>query len=75
MVKADTIRAAVNRDEEALSEIIEHYRPYIRKCSRRWFIDHLGEKRYFIDEEMVKELESKLIYEIIFNFDPDMPLE
>ena len=75
MIKADTIKAAVNRDEESLSEIIEHYRPYIRMYSRRWFVDYLGEKIYFIDEEMVKELEAKLIYEIISNFDPDMPLE
>jgi hypothetical protein len=75
MIKADTIRAAVNRDEESLSEIIEHYRPYIRMSSRRWFVDYLGEKIYFIDEEMVIELEAKLIYKIISNFDPDMPLE
>jgi len=75
MIKADTIRAAVNCDGDALSKILTHYRPYINACSRRWFIDHLGEKRCFIDREMVDELEAKLICEIIYHFDPDMPLE
>ena len=71
MVKAETIRAAVNGDSDALFSIIEHYRPYMKVCSKRWYFDKCGNEKKFVDEDMVKELECKLLYEIVYHFDPN----
>ena len=71
MVKAETIRAAVNGDADALFSIIEQYRPYMKVCSQRWYFDKCGNEKKFVDEDMVKELECKLLYEIVYHFDPN----
>lgn len=73
MIEAQTIRAATKGDSEALQLILAYYKPYIRICSQRTFYDSYGNRYEFIDDDMVQQIESKLMYQIICSFDPDKP--
>ena len=71
LIAANTIRAAHNGDAEAMRKIIRHYQPYIKYCSRRRFFDEYGNRYDFIDDDIRQRIESKLMYQIIYEFDPD----
>ena len=73
MIKAETIRAAVRGEKDALDEVLNYYTPYIRSCSKRTFYDSYGNRYELVDEDMVQQIESKLMYQIICSFDPDKP--
>lgn len=73
MIDTKTIRAAKNCDTEAMNNILNYYRPYIKNCSRRTFYDSYGNRYELVDEDMVQQIESKLMYQIICSFDPDKP--
>ena len=73
MIDAKTIRAAIKCDHDALSQILNYYRPYIRNCSCRTFYDSYGNRYELVDEDMVQQRENKLMYQIICSFDPDKP--
>ena len=62
------IYEAMNGDELAISALMAHYRGYIRYLSRRPCRDVLGFEHLYVDEDMRRRLESKLIYAIITNF-------
>lgn len=73
MIDAEKIRAATKCDPETLQLILAYYRPYIRNCSQRTFYDSYGIRYELVDEDMVQQIESKLMYQIICSFDPDKP--
>lgn len=75
MIKAETIRAAVRGEKDALDEVLNYYTPYIRSCSKRTFYDCYGNHYELVDEEMTALIKNKLMYQIICFFDPDMPIE
>ena len=62
------IYEAMHGNEIAISAVIAHYRGYIRFLSRRVCKDTLGFEHPYVDEDMQRRLESKLIYAVITNF-------
>ena len=68
LIPMSMIYQAMNGDEVAISAVITHYRGYIRFLSRRSCRDTLGFEHLYVDEDMQRRLESKLIYAVITNF-------
>ena len=68
LISMSIIYHAMNGDELAISAVITHYRGYIRYLSRRSRKDALGFEHLYVDEDMQRRLESKLIYAVITNF-------
>ena len=68
LIPMSIIYQAMNGDELAISAVISHYRGYIRYLSRRPCRDTLGFEHLYVDEDMQRRLESKLIYAVITNF-------
>lgn len=67
-IPVSVITAATQGNFEALSDVLNHYRYYIRKLSTRTLKDEYGNEYRFVDEEMVSRLQTKLILSIISNF-------
>ena len=68
LMPISVIYQAMNGDEFAISAVISHYRGFIRFLSRRPCRDTLGFEHLYVDEDMQRRLESKLIYAVITNF-------
>ena len=68
LIPMPIIYEAMNGDELAISAVISHYRGYIRFLSRRVCKDTLGFEHPYVDEDMQRRLESKLIYAVVTNF-------
>ena len=68
LIPMSVIYEAINGDDLAISAVISHYRGYIRFLSRRPCRNTLGFERLYVDEDMQRRLESKLIYAVIINF-------
>jgi len=68
LIPMSMIYQAMNGDEVAISAVISHYRGYIRFLSRRACKDTLGFEHLYVDEDMQRRLESKLIYAVITKF-------
>lgn len=64
------IVAAKNGDSEAMSQILRHYEPYIIRCSKRTLYDEYGNQYQVVDEEIKNRIQSKLMYQIVYDFDP-----
>ena len=68
MIPISIIYEAMNGDEFAISAVISHYRGFIRFLSRRPCRDTLGFEHLYVDEDMQRRLENKLIYAVTTNF-------
>ena len=68
LIPLSVIYDTMNGDELAIGAVISHYRGYIRFLSRRPRRDALGFEHLYIDEDMQRRLESKLIHAVITNF-------
>lgn len=68
LIPMPIIYEAMNGDDLAISAVITHYRGYIRYFSRRPCKDALGFERLYVDEDMQRRLESKLIYTVVTKF-------
>ena len=68
LIPLSVIYEAMDGDELAIGTVISHYRGYIRFLSRRSRRDTLGFDHLYVDEDMQRRLESKLIYAVITNF-------
>ena len=68
LMPISVIYQAMNGDEFAISAVISHYRGFIRFLSRRPCRDTLGFEHLYVDEDMQRRLESKLLYAVITNF-------
>ena len=68
LIPLSIIYKAINGDDLAISAIISHYRGYIRFLSRRPCRDALGFEHLYVDEDMQRRLEAKLIYAIVTGF-------
>ena len=71
LVPLKTILAAKSGDSEALTEILRHYASYIASFAKRPFYDEYGNQYDIIDEEIRQQIESKLILQILYKFDPE----
>lgn len=68
-----TILAAKTGDAEAMGEILRHYDGYINACSCRTLTDEDGIPVTVIDEEIKARIQARLMYCILFEFDPLKP--
>lgn len=69
------IAAAKNGDAEAMTQILQHYRPYIAAVSKRSFFDEYGNRYEFVDDSIRQRIEARLMYMIIYHFDLPVPPE
>ena len=68
-IKTKTILLAASGDTEALMEVVDAYRPYIEKLSRRGVIDADGNYKEVVDETVKRTIETGLIAAIM-KFNP-----
>ena len=68
LIPLSIIYDAMNGDEVAISAVISHYHGYIRFLSQRSCRDALGFEHLYVDEDMQRSLESKLIYAVVTKF-------
>ena len=68
LISMPIIYEDMNGDELAISAVISYYRGYVRFLSRRSCRDALGFKHLYVDEDMQRRLENKLIYAVTTNF-------
>ena len=50
--------------------ILRHYAPYIAFCAKRSFYDDYGSRYEIVDEDIRQRIETKLMIQIIYKFDP-----
>lgn len=62
------IIAATDGDGQALGAVLTHYRRYICSLATRTLTDEYGNEYYYVDEEIEKRLEARLIYCIVTDF-------
>lgn len=72
LIPYHTILAAKAGDVEAMDVILKHYAPFLTKHSIRTFYDKFGNSYELVDEDMRQRIETNLIYQIIYNFDPTL---
>ena len=70
-IPLQTILAAKSGDSEALTHILRHYAHYIASYAKRPFYDEYGNHYDVIDEEIRQQLESHLMLQIVYKFDPE----
>jgi len=60
-----TIQAAIDGDTNAINRIVDHYGGYISKLSTRLLFDQYGNIYRYVDEDMRRQLQTKLITKIL----------
>lgn len=59
------IEGAVSGNVDAINRVLKHYEAYIATLAARRFYDENGLSHWFVDEELRKTLEIKLITKIL----------
>jgi hypothetical protein len=59
------IEAAASGDVSAINQVLKHYEGYITALSMRHLYDVDGTPRLCVDNEMRRELETKLIIKVL----------
>lgn len=59
-----TICKAIEQDEKAILEIVQHYKNEIQQLAIRQIIDEQGQTRFEPDADMVLRLQTKLMLSI-----------
>ena len=59
------IARAVNGDVSAIDQIVKYYKPYIAKLATRQIYDENGVSHSYVDEEVRRSLENRLINTIL----------
>lgn len=59
------IMNAVNEDEEALREVVKHFKPYILELSKERYVNEVGNVHYYVNDEIKSLLEIKLMTAIL----------
>ena len=59
------IVAAAGGDIEAINKVLKHYEGYIIVLSTRRLYDEYGNAHLFVDEELCRTLETRLIAKIL----------
>lgn len=71
LIPYHTILAAKAGDGEAMATILRHYAPYIIRFSKRSALNDSGNLVETVDEDIRQRIEAKLMYQIIYKFDPN----
>lgn len=65
MIPYPVIESAVRGDADAVNEVIRHYSGYIAALAKRTGCDVNGNYCTYVDEELRRRLEAKLIVSIL----------
>ena len=69
-ISYQAILAAKAGDSIAMEQVLRHYDSYITMCAQRTMTDEYGNHRVAVDMELKGRLQSKLMLQIIYKFDP-----
>ena len=69
-ISYQTILAAKAGDSIAMEQVLRHYDSYITMCAQRTMTDEYGNHGVAVDMELKGRLQSKLMLQIIYKFDP-----
>ena len=69
-ISYQTILAAKAGDSIAMEQVLRHDDSYITMCAQRTMTDEYGNRRVAVDMELKGRLQSKLMLQIIYKFDP-----
>ncbi len=64
-VSYKTILRAQQQDEEAVVEIVKHYRKEMQRLAMREFVDITGQKHWQLDDDIMLRLQTKLMLSIV----------
>ena len=67
-IPLEVIHSAKKGDAEALQDVCNHYKGYIRYLATQCVLDQYGNCSFYIDEDRVNRLEAKLMYSIVTGF-------
>lgn len=70
LISYETILVAKTGNSEAINQILQHYEPYIARCAQRTFHDDYGNQYQVVDTEIKNRIIAKLMFQIIYAFDP-----
>ena len=73
-ITAELVLAAKSGDSAALADVARFFDTYITKVSTQPFYDEYGKRYDLVDEEIRKHIESRLLLQIVYGFNPDRVL-
>ena len=73
-ITPELVLAAKSGDSDALAVVVHCFESYITKASTRPFYDEYGKRYDLVDEELRKHIESRLMLQIVYSFDPNRVL-
>lgn len=73
-ITAELVLAAKSGDSEALATVARFFESYITKVSTRSFYDEYGQRYDLVDEELHRHIESRLLLQIVYGFNPNKVL-
>jgi hypothetical protein len=56
---------AVHGDVSAVNQVLKHFEPYIMKLSQKTLFDEVGNPHLYVEPEIKRTLETKLIVAIL----------
>jgi len=65
LLQYPVIVSAADGDIDAINAVLKHYQGYIAVLSTRQFYDDYGNPHLYVDEELRRRLETKLITKIL----------
>jgi len=65
MLPFSTIEMAASGDVDSINKVLKHYEGYIIALSTVRYYNEYGTPRYFVDDEIRRTLETKLITKIL----------
>lgn len=74
-ITAELVLAAKSGNSAALADVARFFDTYITKVSTRPFYDEYGKRYDLVDEEIRKHIESRLLLQIVYSFDPNRVLD
>lgn len=69
-ITPEIVLSASSGDSEALATVAQYFKSYITRVSTRPFYDEYGQRYDLVDEELRKHIESRLLFQIVYSFDP-----
>lgn len=73
-ITPELVLAAKSGDNDALATVVHFFESYITKVSTRPFYDECGKWYDLADEELCKHIESRLMLQIVYGFEPNRVL-
>ena len=65
LIPFSIIQKAVSGNADAINAVLNHYTAYIARLSLRKYYDEFGNSHLYVDEELRRRLETKLITKIL----------